>query len=485
MNSIECEKHSEETRVDEGFEPSERTEHEVSAGRVVIETDEGGFLAALSLYPEGSNVAFSEAELITILGECGVTTGLEIEEIQRVISQVASSVEPVERAIIAKGQKPVPGQDAYLEHTLIDSLEKDETDPKDPKLFCQRRIVNVLAGHEIAVYYPPENGIAGLTVRGMPIPVKHGADTTPKPSRNIRREGSAFTAGTDGRLVIEDGALYVDEELRINEALTPAFGDVDFVGKLVVNGDVEAGLRIRIEKDVEVYGSVIGTDLLCKGNMKVRNGIIGSGNTEIVVNGDLEVDFVENAVLKVRGACTVRDNFATSTLICSDTLTVMQGRGLFLSGSATVRNEIKVKNVGNSEGGTVKFFVGRDLLAEEEKRAIESEIERLELVIEELKKLEKAAGPTTATYRSLSQSKREGILARLDELPPLEEELADAREANGELESQIVPVQSASVTVVKTLYPDVIVEFPIDRIKVHTALSGVTIVFDEEESRIE
>jgi uncharacterized protein (DUF342 family) len=470
----------------QNFVAGEKIDRAVPAGRILLELDTGALHLALSLYPNDTEELFAEEQISAVLETFKITKGVLPEEIQWAISHVEIFRENVERVIIAKGQEPVPGRDSFMEYPLIRAMPAKDTDPADPRIFCERRIVNCLKGQEVAIYHPLEEGVAGITLRDMPVPVRPGADVAPKPGRNVRFENNLLYAESDGRLVVEDHVVYVDEELRIQDDLTPANGDVAFVGRILIGGNIEAGVTVHGRKDIDVRGSVIGCDMICEGNLKVGCGIIGSEDTAVRVLGNLEVDFVENANLSVWGNCTIRDNVVTSLLACGGSLNMGQGRGMFISGTAFAREGIEVQSVGIPEGTKARLIVGRNFPAEGRKQEIDAEIKELEAWLEETRELEETCGPTTRAYIKLTGEEREALNTRLEEQrPTVEDKLARAREESSRLDGLTAPTHDACVVVGKEIHADTIIEFPLARAKLANPLSRVTFRFNADELRIE
>ena len=467
------------------FESAERKTRETAAGRIVIELDDAALLVALSLHPNGSGKPFTEQGILEMLVDFDVQLGTDPQAIRAAIGDETLASQPLERVIIAKGQPPVPGKDAYMDFPLLESMPRQEDDPDDPHLLCERYIVNALEGQAVGILHPAEEGIAGISVRDMPIPVRNGVDDTPKPIRKLRWENNALIAEADGRLFIEQRSIFVDEILKINSDLTITFGDIDFVGGVVINGDIESGVTVKCLKNMEVRGTIACVDVECGGLLRVRNGIIGSDETSVTVGGDLEVGFVENATLNVGGNCIIKDNFATSTLVCSGSLIMKQGRGHFVSGLAAVRDEIIVRNVGIQENTKARLSVGRDRLAEERLQQMNEEIAETAERLKELDEFLQQRGPGSPSYKLLTPEECAEVEEKLEERPELETELTEAGEKRKAMLKKTEPNPNAVINITRILHADTIIEFPQKKVKVCESLAGVTFKFNQVEEKIE
>ncbi len=467
----------------EAFQPKQQAELEAAGGRIVIEIDEAELQAALSLHPNDSNLPFRIEEIGRLLQKLKVTRGVDEGEIQTAIG--AAQGEPISRAIIARGRPPVKGRDAYLEYPILDRIPKSSADPTDPARFCEVRIVNVHAEETVAIYHPLVEGTPGMTVRGRPLGVPAYVDNTPKPAEHVRWEDRNLVADVDGRMVLTERQIKVEDVLRFDEDLTVVFGDVDFIGKVEVGRNIEGGVTVTCRKGLEVKGSIIGSSIRCFGDLIVGNGITGSEETNIEVHGRLETLFVENADLRVWGCCNIKDSYVTSELLCAERFEMIEGRGHFVSGVATARSGIVVRSVGIPVGTKAKLAVGKDLLAREQVERLEAELERAEKQLADIKEIDEKVGPMTKAYQKLPPRKQEEIELLLEQIPRVEDQVNEFRGEIATLQERLRPAFDATITVQGDVNVDTVIEFPLDRTRVDKALTGVTFRYNDTSAKVE
>lgn len=472
------------------FVAKDRLEKVVAGGQMVVEVSPDAMLAALSLYPNVSGKPFVEEEVTTFLKTAKITRGIELDQILQAIGQAASTNAPVERMIVARGQPKQEGRDAFFEYPAVDRMIAEQTDTDDPQAlkpqrFSAAHIINVREGETVAIYHPIEEGRAGFTVYGQILGARAVTDQTPKPAQNLRWENQDLVAAVDGRLVIEDRNLRVYDVLTFDKDLTVVQGNVDFVGKIVVGRNIEAGLTIRCQKNLVVKGSLLGSSVYCEGDLLVEKGIVGSDDTVIEVRGNLTARFVENANLRVWGSATIADSFVTSKLLCGDTLDMTAGRGHFVSGQAAARSGITVKGVGIPLGTRARLSVGRDMLAKERMDQITEEVERVKVQYKNIKDLESKVGPMTKSYQKLPPRKQEEIELLLDQLPRLERALEELQHEADELKQKLAPLHDIQVVVQGTACADTIVEFPLHWTRVESQVAEVMFRFNDVTAKVE
>ena len=470
---------------DEVFEPKKNVELKGQGGRILLELDELALKAALSLYPDESPDVFDEEQIFDFIARQAIQEGLDNAAVTKVIAVATKSGQPVERVIVATGQPPDLGRDAYLEFPPLDRMPREDNDPTDPAQFTERHVINIRAGEDVAIYHAIQEGVPGVSIKGKPIGVKQGVDKTARAGKNLEWKEQTIISQVDGRLIIKDNQVLVEETLEFDQDLTLVFGDIDFVGGIRVGRNIEAGVAVKCHRDLVVQGSIIGCDISVHGNLIVDKGIIGSDETSIAVRGNLVASFIENAKIQVEGQCEIKERLATSVIRCSGAVDMLSGRGHFVSGVVMARNGIRVKCVGIPVGTKARLSVGRDANAEERMKALTADIERLGKSVKEIKVIDQKVGPMTRTYQKLSPGKQGEIEMLLEQLPRLEEDLADAQAKAAELKPLLIPSHEAQVTVTGEVNPDTVIEFPLFRLKIPLQSSAVTYRFNEKSCRIE
>ncbi|MCK4413129.1 MAG: DUF342 domain-containing protein [Candidatus Eisenbacteria sp.] len=465
------------------FRPDKQVESKEAAGRIVVETDRLFIHAALSLFPNESGERFSMEGVLALLKELGVTRGIDAYEIQALVDRVAESGRPVEREIIAAGREPIPGEDAYVEFPPLQRREAQETDPEDPVELSKRRIINIKADQVVALYHPLTDGVAGVNLRGEYLSAEPGMDATPGAERNLRREDDRIYSEIDGRLVIERRQIYVDEQVTIDDDLTVLYGDIDFVGNIIVWGNIESGVTIRCLKNISVGGSIYGSSIHCEGDLKVANGIVGSDETAIMVKGDLEATFVENADLRVWGDCRIRDSLVSSSVLCSGKLE-MTGCGHMVSGQVSAKEGFFATTVGIPVGTNAKISVGTDALAivriAELGKEIEAAQERAEKIIE----IERQVGPNTPGYKDLLSQKRAEIDRLLELLAEVQKATLGMQNERAWLVQRPKRNYDAVASVRRKTHEDTVIEFPLGRLVVRPAATAGRFTYDSEMDRV-
>ena len=223
--------------------------------KVRVSTD--GSRAHLVVGPPGECDAPTREELVDVLKEAGVVYGILPDALDQAIRNFPSE-EPV---LVAEGVSPVHGKDGSLE-LLVGSLETltDDSQAIRVNLLERHFVHNVVKGDRLAIIHPPEPGRPGYTVSGEMLPPNEGQATA------YRLEANTGFAPGDERVIValEDGHAFIREGggvqvapvITVSGDIDYAVGNIDFVGTLVITGDIKSDFAVTVKKNLEVHGNI-------------------------------------------------------------------------------------------------------------------------------------------------------------------------------------------------------------------------------------
>lgn len=341
--------------------------------------------------------------------EGGVPGPEEWEEIRRKLLELGLSgvLEKPElqenRAIVARGQPPIPGQDGHLEFLVDLSHGPRKVDKHRVDLREMNLVVSVRAGTRVVRRVPPRPGQPGHNVWGEVIPPPPTKDVEFNYGEGLRpdEKGEFLIAERDGCLVEKQGKLCVDPEFTLEGDVDWDSGNVRFCGrKLTVTGSVRRGFKVWAKGEVEILGGVEDeAEIEVEGNLVIQ-GLIHGETCRIHVSGNAHLGSVEYATIKVEKRLTVGDYLLQANVKVGEDLTVVENRGLVAAGRVEVGRGAVIKVAGNDSFVPTIIKVGNP-------PEILEEIERLK---EELVLLDEA---TEKLHQALSlglKLKKEGRL---------------------------------------------------------------------------
>lgn len=307
-------------------------------------------------------------DLVRFVNSKGVIYGIKINGIQNLVENPQEG-----EFLIAEGNPPVDGKDGYI------SFEFD----------VNKRILvrNVKAGERIATVYPPTSGVDGIGVNGEVLKAKSGKLADVFLGQNVAfsdLDKSAIIATSDGNLVVnEDGTIEVTPVIKINGNIDVSLGEVNFVGTIIVSGDIKSGSKVKVGKNLEVYGNIEDAEVEVKGNLLIGGGFIGYGKGRLYVHGDASLRYITNQNLVVDGNLTIKREAVNANIVCGGKIIAKDA--VIIGGTIMCKGEVEAKSIGGAEYSRTVIIIGRRDKQIEKLKKVTAEIKRLESYLEGIK----------------------------------------------------------------------------------------------------
>lgn len=318
-------------------------------------------------------------------------------------------------------------------------------------------IVNVPKDKLLLEKILPTAGTPGKSVLNEVISPKAGKDITIKvgPGVRLTEDGMKAYSEVDGKYILADGKAAVMTEHLMSGDVDMSTGNIVFAGeRLIVNGAVQPGFRVKGKKDVYIaQGVQNAAEIIAGGNIEIKGGVIGD---EIVIQcwGNVTVDFVENVGrIEVKENLTVTDSIIQANVRVGKDVTVTSGKGTLIGGKYIVGGSLYAKEVGSEAEVNTDIEVGINPELEERKQKLEQEKEiwpeKMNKIIKTttaLKKLQKDEG-------GLSEDKAELLKKYNDMLPEVMEKVNALTEMEEALALEFEQAASECVYVYGTVFP--------------------------------
>jgi uncharacterized protein (DUF342 family) len=308
-------------------------------------------------------------DIVNFAKSSGVAYGIKMVEIEKLIENPSEG-----KFLIAEGSPPVDGRDGYI------SFEFD--------MSRKTLIRNVKAGERIAVVYPPTSGVDGVAVTGEILKARVGKEANHIfLGENVsfsEQDNSVIVATADGNLVLnEDGTIEVSPVLTIDGNVDVSFGEVNFIGTLIVKGDIKSGARVKVGKNLEVYGNIEDAEVEVKGNALIGGGFIGYGKGKLYVHGDVSLRYITNQNLVADGNIVIKREAVNANIVCGGRLIARDA--VIIGGMVMSKGEVEVRTLGGAEYSRTVVIIGRRDVQVEKLRKVTAEIRRLESYLEGVK----------------------------------------------------------------------------------------------------
>ena len=328
-----------------------------SDGEFFIKIDDDQLSAYLTCFNPRGGIAVTLESILEEAKDKEITVDLDMEAIKRAISEEGDSV------LIASGKPAEDGLDSRFESLLPEMKERvPQVDEEGIANFRDLgEILVVYTGDSLMRRYPAGDGEPGFTISGAPIPAKKGMSL----EFTAGLEGAEIDSNDSDLLIAKiDGCPYlIPNGVKVEPVYTVKnvdlhSGNIDFLGTVIVTGEVQSGMTIKADGDIHIKGSTEGAILIAKGDIVVTGGLIGhpeKPETELTIDpiteagGSVNANFTQNAVVNAGQGIFIRDYTMMCKLNAAVQIVVGDGsrRGHIIGGVSTAGLLIKAKTIGS------------------------------------------------------------------------------------------------------------------------------------------
>ena len=375
--------------TDEKYEKIGEYKH-VKAGdaSIIIDISKDDIVATVTATAPAMSGSEVTAEMITqALSTQGVVVGIEEDKISEFVDNPVYGT-PCE---VAHAVMPHDGADAYIQYNFeTDStkLRAKETESGNVNFKELNQIQNVVQGQPLAQKIAPERGKAGQTLSGRYMEAKNGKDIKIPLGRNteLDKDGVTVIASVAGRVMFDDGRINVDPVLEL-DSIGIKTGNIDFLGSVIVKGNVDDGYELKATGNIEIGGTVGKSVIKSEhGDIVVARGIFGHDEGVVQSGKSVWAKFIQSAKVEVEEFCIVSDSIMNSEVSAMKRIILNGKKAQITGGHLFATEEIAAKNIGSPGGGTETILeVGFDPRL---KHRLEEIQNRQNVIVKELEDVE-------------------------------------------------------------------------------------------------
>ncbi len=360
--------------------------------------------------------------------------------------------------VIAVGTPAKPGKDGYINVLFGEDNEQERrpTEREDGSVDYKevKQLANVKTGQLIAERVPPEPGIPGKAVTGEDILPKEGKETHFKIGKNVvvNPEKIGMYAAIDGLVTKTDkDKLNVFPVYEVNGDVDYKVGNIDFVGTVVIRGNVLTGFRVKASGDIRVTGGIEGAEVESDGSIEISGGVIGSNKGFVKAGCNIRCSFVQDGNVVAGEDILVTQSIMHSNVRAGRSVKCIGAKGLIVGGLIQAGEHVSARMIGNSMSTATVIEVGvRPELRQElnDLRSVMRQLaenmdksEKALTMLDQLASVGQLAPDKLALRVKLSATKRQTV-----------DELANAKERVLEIEKTLEDATTARVDAVHTLW---------------------------------
>lgn len=410
--------------------------------------------AVMQIFPPFGGKPVTKEDILKSLSDNGVVILPDASQLDEVITTGKTN----RVSLTLWGTKPQPGSDARVE--IMFEREKEKTGPvelEDGRVDYRDvgAITSVGKGQILAQKIPASLGAPGRTVKGRDVPPVSGKDASLPHGKGteLSPDGLQVIAALDGCPVMEGNKICVLPVYEVHGDVNFSTGNVDFIGNVVVKGNVTSGFTVKAAGNVDIFGNVEDATIDAVGKVTIRGGAYGRGKSQIIAGDDITVRFAENATIKTKGSLKVGEHAVHSRLVANKKVLVAGKKGLIVGGIVRAGEEVKCRTIGNHLATPTEIEVGVNPEEREELKALEKKIEvdqenlnKTQRAIEGLKQMQSQMG-------DLPPAKKDLLIKLTRTQFQLMGQLKQAVERKVQLEESLKQATSGKVGAAEKIYP--------------------------------
>ncbi|MEK3882164.1 FapA family protein [Paenibacillus sp. PL2-23] len=308
----------------------------------------------------------------------GVVHGLRTQVIEQICKDPISFSK--EQTVIAQGDNPPAGKDGYVRFAF--SMGNEDHQPSEDEggkvdLKQVTKLNNVLRGQLIAELIEPLSGPAGMTVTGEELAPKLGKRARFKIGKNVVVNESAMYAAIDGLVTqTEKGKINVFPVYEVNGDVDYSVGNIDFVGTVVIRGNVLNGFRVKASGDIRVVGGVEGAELESEGSIEITSGIMAGNKGHVRAGRNIKSSFIQDGNVVAGEDIIVSQSIMHSTVKAGKNVICSGAKGLIVGGIVQAGEQVSVRTLGNVMSTATVVEVGVNPQLREELLQLRSTIKQ-------------------------------------------------------------------------------------------------------------
>ncbi|TBL77754.1 DUF342 domain-containing protein [Paenibacillus thalictri] len=422
---------------------------------ITVSTSDDKLASYITFNHPDEDIQFSLEELEELLRSNRIIYGIDYGKLAQIAHEPkAYYLMEVE---VAKGDRPIDGKNGEIKYFYdLNNDKKTPLELDDGKVDYKEvtTINNVRKGQLIAQRIQPTDGIQGRAVTGEVLFPKAGKEARFKIGKNVVMDAEQMHlyAAIDGVVTkTERDKMNVFPIYEVNGDLDYKIGNIDFVGNVVIRGNILPGFKIKSGGDIRVSGGVEGADLEAGGSIEISAGILGQNKAVVKAGKDVKSSFIQDATVEAGEQIIVSQSIMHSQIRAGKNVICKGTKGLIVGGVVQAGERVVTRTVGNSMSTVTVIEVG--VLPE-----LRNELQQLRLQLkaigESLDKTEKALslldqlaavgqlGPDKVSMRiKLNHTKKQAL-----------EEQAAGRERILEIEKTLEDTDAARVEINSTIY---------------------------------
>jgi hypothetical protein len=329
----------------------------------LVSADKQKVYVRIELFDKSAEI--SPQEILSYLTEQEIVFGIREND----IIEYCKKKDYLKELTAASGKKPTDGKDAEMVYNFDTKTETKFLENDDGTIDFRNlnNVINVKKDTVLCHIIPPVEGEDGIDVYGNSIPYKRGKNISFNYGSNtyVSQDGLQLLASMDGCVEFKNGKVFVENVYRVNN-VDNSTGNIDFIGNVVVNGDVKEGFSINAKGDIKIWGMVEGAYIKSDGEVVINKGMNGMGKGSIYAKGNITSKYIENASI-VSEKSIYAHALINSEVKAGESVIVKGSNSTIIGGITSAKDTIYAKTIGSKTNPETNIVIDLSNYYEEQK----------------------------------------------------------------------------------------------------------------------
>jgi uncharacterized protein len=434
--------------------------------------------ASVKITPRLGADDFGSDDLRKYLQDSGIVFGV----LEDVIEWAFKEEKFEQPLLVAKGQPPVDATNGELVFHFDTEIKPKLDDDGNVNFKELNLIQNVRKGDKLAEVTEPVPGKEGKTIYGETSEPGEGVKPElPSGDNTIRspENPDLLLADIDGTVRKVKDNVSVDPVFAVKGDIDFSVGNIDFLGAVVITGDVKSGFKVKATGDIEVNGIVEDAIIESDGNVLLKMGFIGHGGGKITAKGNVSARYCVNQHIVCQGDVNIGEYFMHSNVLAGGMLIVTEKKGLIVGGEYCALKGIEANILGNENFEHTSIIAGVDRETGRKIKELRSRLWQNADHLKEINKILNKYSRRRLVKKPLPPDRLE-LIDTLNKIKDKKNQIAaDLGAEIKEMESADNICEEATIKAFDIIYPGVAVTLCNRHVKVEDPLKSVVYRYSE------
>jgi uncharacterized protein (DUF342 family) len=167
-----------------------------------------------------------------------------------------------------------------------------------------------------------------------------------------------------------------------------------------MQGQVFERFKVTVGGNLLVRGTLDATDIIARGDLSVRAGMIGKGRSLVKVSGAIDAKFIQHCRVAAKGAIRITNDVVNSTLYTMDALDA-GNKGAIVGSEIFAFNSVRAGVIGRPNGPRASLHVGIDWTLSQESEQNDARLRQVAAKLEKVNAVSATDGPQSAKLQEI------------------------------------------------------------------------------------